>query len=406
MFKRETVIRIVLGGFGVLLSVVLVEVALHVYFPTPTYGNTLVPDAALGWVHTPNVSAVFTRVPDVPRTPIRINSHGFRDVEHTFTKPPDTFRILVLGDSFVEAYQTPLERTFPRLLEGPVAACLPPGTKVEVINAGIGAYSPAQYYLTYQTIGYKYNADVVLVEFLGANDIWTSSPALDPLSVRRPFFQIKDGELVRVPNSVLGNSPAANMPQTPGLFELVKGFFRDNSHLYFFVGNFLRERVPVIANPLKTLGILSPDPDTVPPDFQVYKSNYTPEWEEAWEITKKLYLDLDRTVRGRGSRMAVFSIPVPAQVHPDAWKTLEQSFPIISAEKWDPGKPDKIMASFLRENGIPVLPLLPAFREEARRSGDYLYYPHDGHWDSAGHRVAAREIARFLCSSGLLPQAK
>ncbi len=405
MFKRETVNRIALGGFGVLLSVVLVEVALHIYFPAPTYGNTLVPDAALGWVHTPNASAVFTHVPDVPRTPIRINSHGFRDVEHTFTKPPNTFRILVLGDSFVEAYQTPLEKTFPRLLEGTVA-CLPPGTKVEVINAGIGGYSPAQYYLTYETIGYKYQADLVLAEFLGANDVWTDSFKLDLWFARRPFFQINDGELIRVPHPSLNKPSGQDASKTPGLFETAKGFFRDNSRLYFFVGNFLRERVPAVAKPLKALGILSPDSDFLHPDFGVYSTRYTPEWEEAWEITKRLYLDLDKAVRSRGARLAVFSIPVPAQVHPDAWKTLEQSFPIISAEKWDSDKPDTIIAPFLQERHIPVLPLLPAFREEARRSGDYLYYPHDGHWDSAGHRLATMEIARFLCSTGLASQVK
>ncbi|MBA3965437.1 MAG: hypothetical protein H0X47_06640 [Nitrospirales bacterium] len=45
------------------------------------------------------------------------NSHGFRDYERTYEKPKDTFRILIFGDSYVEALQVPLEESFPALLE-------------------------------------------------------------------------------------------------------------------------------------------------------------------------------------------------------------------------------------------------------------------------------------------------
>ena len=48
---------------------------------------------------------------------MQINREGLRDVEHQYAKPPGVFRILVLGDSFVEAMHVPLESTFPRRLE-------------------------------------------------------------------------------------------------------------------------------------------------------------------------------------------------------------------------------------------------------------------------------------------------
>ena len=47
----------------------------------------------------------------------RFNSHGFRDYERTYEKPSGVFRILVLGDSYIEALQVQLEDSFTALLE-------------------------------------------------------------------------------------------------------------------------------------------------------------------------------------------------------------------------------------------------------------------------------------------------
>src|SRR5215218_2569204 len=43
---------------------------------------------------------------------VSINRHGMRDVEHAVEKPAGVLRIAVLGDSFAEALQVPVEQTF------------------------------------------------------------------------------------------------------------------------------------------------------------------------------------------------------------------------------------------------------------------------------------------------------
>ena len=45
------------------------------------------------------------------------NSHGFRDYERSYQKDPNTFRVLILGDSYVQAIQVALSDSFPALLE-------------------------------------------------------------------------------------------------------------------------------------------------------------------------------------------------------------------------------------------------------------------------------------------------
>ena len=48
---------------------------------------------------------------------IKTNSLGFHSREYSLEKPEGVFRIAVIGDSFIEASQVPIEKTFAYLLE-------------------------------------------------------------------------------------------------------------------------------------------------------------------------------------------------------------------------------------------------------------------------------------------------
>ena len=70
---------------------------------------------------------------------VRINSHGFRDRERSYDKPEGTSRIVVLGNSWTEALQVPLEKTCPALLESDLQkyGCFN-GKRVEVFGPSNG----------------------------------------------------------------------------------------------------------------------------------------------------------------------------------------------------------------------------------------------------------------------------
>src|SRR5688572_3037601 len=63
-------------------------------------------DPLLGWRKKPGAKAVFNRREYTVE--VAINSLGLRDVERPYAAPASTFRVLALGDSFVEAYSVPL----------------------------------------------------------------------------------------------------------------------------------------------------------------------------------------------------------------------------------------------------------------------------------------------------------
>ncbi len=69
---------------------------------------------------------------------VSINSDGLRDREHVVTKPPNTLRIAVLGDSFTEAMQVNRQEAFWAILEKKLQNCPNlKGRQVEVINFGV-----------------------------------------------------------------------------------------------------------------------------------------------------------------------------------------------------------------------------------------------------------------------------
>jgi len=65
----------------------------------------------------------------------------------------------------------------------------------------------------------------------------------------------------------------------------------------------------------------------------------------------------------------------------------------------DPGLPQRRLARFASEVGIPVLDLHPALA--GREPVEDLYFPIISHWNAEGHRVATQAIADFLIREGL-----
>lgn len=101
--------------------------------------------------------------------PISINSDGLRDREFVIPKPDNTYRILVLGDSFTWGVGLDVEETIPKLLERRLSESSEIGN-FEVINAAIPGYNTIEEFLLLREKGLKYKPDIVLLIY-NLNDI-------------------------------------------------------------------------------------------------------------------------------------------------------------------------------------------------------------------------------------------
>lgn len=130
------------------------------------------------------------------RAYVRINSDGLRDREHTRQKSPNTLRIAVLGDSFTEAKQVPLEDAYWTVMADSLQSCPAlDGSDVEVINFGVSGYGTLQELLTLRHYVWNYNPDVILLAFFTGDDVQNNFRPLEQHALR-PFASLQNGEPV------------------------------------------------------------------------------------------------------------------------------------------------------------------------------------------------------------------
>ena len=81
------------------------------------------PDEYIAWRFTPKREYWFFKENDHAITG-RINSHGWRDRERRVEKRPPSYRVAVIGDSYVEAFQVEEDSTFLSIAERELAKTL------------------------------------------------------------------------------------------------------------------------------------------------------------------------------------------------------------------------------------------------------------------------------------------
>src|SRR5262249_19215461 len=148
--------RIALVAGGVVAALLLAELMLRgagVEYPALTR-----PDGDRGWVLKPGARGRSEAEGDAL---IVVNRAGLPDREHVRPKPAGALRIAVLGDSYAEAREVPLEQAFWSVLERDLNERLAGlRQQVEVLNFGVRGYGTLQELLTLRCCVWDYAPDV------------------------------------------------------------------------------------------------------------------------------------------------------------------------------------------------------------------------------------------------------
>lgn len=381
--RRKLLLRIGLALIAFIIALAAGEMGLRllgVTFPLP-----YLPDEYTGSRLQPGWSGWFTKE---GKAFVGINQAGFRDRDHILDKAANTFRVIVLGDSYVEAVQVPMNHAFWSVLENRMQQ-LPEfkNQNVEVISMGVSGWGTAQQLLALQRYGFAYEPDLVLLAFFHGNDIRNNSRQLEPEQVR-PYFQLRNGDLV-LDDSFL----------TDPLFLRAKSWWTE-------IKVALINRSRLLQAAQETRGRIkygwqrTPATTEAGLDDQCYLAPTNKAWDSAWEVTEHLIQTMDEECQGRNIKFCLAMVTDGKQVHPDA--TVRNDY-CQSIGAVDLSYPETRIVSLGQRCGFPVVVLAGRFRDHAEKTGAYLHgfantQMGTGHWNSEGHRLAGEILAVELQS--------
>jgi hypothetical protein len=405
--------KLLLILFGFLLGGIVSEVALRIAgYSYPEFYSL---DQSRGYALRPQVEGWYRKEGEAY---VRTNSDGLRDQEHSLTKPQDTLRIAVLGDSYPEALSVSMEEAFWSVMEGKLRECDAfAGKRIEVINFGVSGYGTAQELLTLREEVWKYSPDLLLLAVTTNNYITDNSRELKKIDI--PYFVYKDNHLT-LDNS-FKNSRAFLFRQSRithlGRWlrdhsRLVQAAIQGHRGLKILLASW-RARHSRGAQTQRPPATETADPgqksdlflraEELGTDNLIYLEPGNAVWNDAWRVTEGLIREMRDEVTAKGAKFVVVTLSNGPQVHPnpDSRENFKKWFGIT-----DLFYPDNRIKSFCMREGIPVFTLAPELQEYAERNQTFLHgfgkNLGNGHWNASGHRVAGELIAKKICEGQFL----
>jgi len=304
---------------------------------------------------------------------VTFNSAGMRDREHSVEKPAGVFRVLLLGDSFMEALQVPFDSSFPALLERGLAERT--GKRVEVVSAGVSGWGTDDELRYLTQYGLRYQPDLVVVAMTLHNDISDN--------LRQEWHTLKDGTLVEQPVQ----------PMSPLRYKIVqvKALLATHFELYQLWrrvrhGTEIRQ----VGSQLQSHVV------------QLFRDPTPPAIARGFALTGRLLAAMRDTTLSVNGRLAIVMLPIVYQLSDSMFTGFVQAAGLPMQEMQN-GKPQQMTMRIADSLGIEAIDLLPAFRNWVADSTAPLYLTWDGHWNDAGHFLAAQVVVRRLVDDGFVP---
>ena len=325
------------------------------------------PDEWIRWRFSPGREYWYYSENDHPIAG-RINSHGWRDRERSIEKPTPGFRVAVIGDSYVAAFEVEAESTMCAIAERKLRA---EHRSAEVLNFGRVGMTLTEELIVLDRDVIRFDPDVVVIVFAPINDIRdvdrrTAVPVLRPFFVDGPDGKLAIDRSFRENRGFRLRSMVNTVKQQNALFSLA-------SERYNAMRFAQRQAqvdapttiVPGVTTMSRHLTLCTENPD------DVYSRNYT--------LCKRLIAIAATTCDERGVRFVLVGINTVY---------LDEKIAVLESvdPTFDPAFFDTDLEAMADTSGFTYVALQSAFRARYLETGRRLHW---AHWNYAGNRLAA-----------------
>jgi lysophospholipase L1-like esterase len=345
----------------------------------------------------------------------RANKLGLRGPDIPLAKPAGTFRIVVLGDSFVAGYGVAEDHLLTALLERELSQHrTDPGARVEVVNVGRVGTSTIRELDLYESLGRKFQPDLVILAYYLGNDLaevvqeqtdeelagWSPPGRLRSVAYRCFPNLYLELAMLRQSQRQLREFTARSESEVIEDIRLEAiARQRDPAQAVARYHTLPRElRTDVASGSLSEQRIID---SCIEPDRLVRALDpVDADFETSWSRTKSHLDRLHDAVARDGARLALVLIPAPFQLDQESWEFHRQLGYEVRTS-WLSEKPRTALTliAWAADRDVPSLDLTDEFRE----SKVPLYFVEDVHFNPEGNERAAEAISRFLQSGKLCP---
>lgn len=308
-------------------------------------------------------------------TTFAVNHQGFRDLDVEIPKPDDQFRILLLGDSFIEGESVEVYETASWRLEALLQQEI--GRDVDVINMGVMSYSAIQYarLLEKWTDTLEPNLVIVAIDMSDFQNDYSYSLDLDEEGrFRNILFQQQMGE----PHVVL-----------PGISSTLKFWLRTRSVFYATFADFVKSEIRRIRRLPEPTVFAVNDPKSDP--HYATRSEENAKNSLMWDQFGMSMLRIRDLLAAKDIPWVAVIYPYGHQAAPDEWAVGREKNGFKRGIVY-PSTTADLLVDFGKGYGFSVANLVSAFQRAATDSDEFLYWPYDGHFTPKGHEVMAEEL--------------
>lgn len=294
---------------------------------------------------------------------------------HDIQPPPrakGTRRVLLLGDSYVEAVSVPIPQGVSRRLEAHLSEKDELGP-VDVVSLGKEGWGQRDELSILRRRGRGMRPDLVLLLFTSRNDVYNNAIRLPEKILNLRL--LKEARKTHVPLPYLIRAEDAH------------GLVFKNLALNRLISHRLTLPEARAATPLPAM-------------FAAFDVSAQKRWKSAWNETETLLLKLRSEARSMGARFAVASASTPEGVlAPEKGAArLQASHPDFANTEFDTDLVDHRLIEICERNQIELTTMQPALRALQAETGEPLHWPLDGHWNRAGNDAAAKLLAEFAAT--------